>query len=75
MCQNDTRKCQLLCSVHRVLDGTEYYDKTANGRKIKRWRHPDPKLEKVLYKAGWIKHPSTIWKWKVHLIIIGYIDI
>ena len=52
---------QLLCSVHRVLDGTEYYDKTANGRKIKRWRHPDPKLEKVLYKAGWIKHPSTMW--------------
>ena len=52
---------QLLCSVHRVLDGTEYYDKTANGRKIKRWRHPDSKLEKVLYKAGWIKHPSTIW--------------
>ena len=52
---------QLLCSVHRVLDGDEYYDKTANGRKIKRWRHPDPQLEQILYKAGWIKHPSTIW--------------
>ena len=31
---------QLLCTVHRVSDGVEYYDKTAyNGRKIKRWKH------------------------------------
>ena len=28
---------QLLCTCHRVQDGTEYYDKTKNGRKIKRW--------------------------------------
>ena len=27
---------QLLCTVHRVSDGVEYYDKTANGRKIKK---------------------------------------
>ena len=26
---------QLMSTAHRVLDGTEYYDKTANGRKIK----------------------------------------
>ena len=25
---------QLLCTCHRVQDGTEYYGKTANGRKI-----------------------------------------
>ena len=25
---------QMLCTAHRVLDGTEYYGKTANGRKI-----------------------------------------
>ena len=52
---------QLLSTCHRVLDGTEYYDKTANGRKIKRWTHPNPNLEPLLYKAGWVKHPSTIW--------------
>ena len=52
---------QLLSTCHRVLDGTEYYDKTANGRKIKRWKHPNSNMESVLYKAGWIKHPSTLW--------------
>ena len=52
---------QLLSTCHRVQDGTEYYDKTKNGRKIKRWRHPNPNLEPLLYKAGWVKHPSTIW--------------
>ena len=31
---------QLLSTCHRVQDGTEYYGKTANGRKIKRWKHP-----------------------------------
>jgi len=36
---------QLLCTCHRVQDGTEWYDKTANGRKIKRWKHPNPNLE------------------------------
>ena len=52
---------QLLCTVHRVSDGVEYYDKTANGRKIKRWKHPNSNLETLLYKAGWLKHPSTEW--------------
>ena len=52
---------QLLCTVHRVSDGVEYYDKTANGRKIKRWKHPNSNYEKTLYKAGWLKHPSTEW--------------
>ena len=52
---------QLLSTCHRVQDGQEYYDKTKNGRKIKRWRHPNPHVEATLYKAGWIKHPSTIW--------------
>ena len=27
---------QLLSTCHRVQDGNEYYDKTANGSKIKR---------------------------------------
>ena len=52
---------QLLSTCHRVQDRIERYDKTANGLKIKRWRHPNPNLEPLLYKAGWVKHPSTIW--------------
>jgi len=53
--------CQMLSTAHRVQDGIEYYDKTANGRKIKRWRHPNPNLEPVLYKASHVRHPSTVW--------------
>lgn len=52
---------QLLSTAHRMLDGTEYYDQTANGRKIKRWRHPDAVLEDNLYKATHPNHPSAIW--------------
>ena len=43
---------QLLSTAHRVLDGEEYYDKTANGRKIKRWKHPT--LDNQLYKLSLI---------------------
>ena len=61
VCKMIVESAQLLSTVHRFYDGSEYTDKTVNGRRIKRWRHPDTKLEKVLYKAGWLKHPSTIW--------------
>ena len=40
---------QLLSTCHRVLDGKEYYDKTANGRRIKRWKMDDPRMESSLY--------------------------
>ena len=52
---------QMLSTAHRVLDGVEHYGKTANGRKIKRWLHPDSNLEKSLYLASHVKHPSTQW--------------
>ena len=43
--KHSTKMCieyaQLMSTAHRVLDGSEYYDKTANGRKIKRWRLDD----------------------------------
>lgn len=52
---------QLMSTAHRMLDGTEYYDLTASGRKIKRWRHPDAVLEDNLYKATHPNHPSAIW--------------
>ena len=50
---------QLMSTAHRTLDGEEYYGKTANGRKIKRWTHPT--LENELYKASHVNHPSNIW--------------
>ena len=52
---------QLMSTAHRVLDGVEYFDKTANGRKIKRWRMKDPKLEAGLMKASHVNHPSGVW--------------
>ena len=53
---------QLLSTAHRVLDGTMYMDKTANGRNIKRWRiEGDEVKEWGLYKASHINHPCGIW--------------
>ena len=52
---------QMLCTAKRVLDGTEYFDKTKNGRKIKRWRLDNSNEEATIYKAGWLGHPSTQW--------------
>jgi hypothetical protein len=50
---------QLLCTAHRVLDGDQWTDRTANGSRIKRWSHP--KLDDVLYKATHVNHPSAVW--------------
>ena len=52
---------QMLCTVKRVLDGKEYFDTTKNGRKIKRWKLDNPNEEAIIYKAGWLNHPSTQW--------------
>jgi hypothetical protein len=52
---------QLLSTAHRILDGSEYIDKTANGRNIKRWKLEDKELEPLLFKASHINHPSAKW--------------
>ena len=51
---------QLMSTAHRVLDGNEYTDLTANGRRIKRWRLFDDR-EQQLMKASHINHPSGVW--------------
>jgi len=51
---------QLLSTAHRILDGEEYFDLSANNRKIKRWRLSDDR-EQRLMKASHINHPSNIW--------------
>jgi hypothetical protein len=52
---------QLMSTAHRILDGKEYIDLTANGRKIKRWRMEDEQYENGLMKASHINHPSNVW--------------
>jgi len=52
---------QLLSTAHRVLDGKLYIDKTANNRSIKRWKLSSPMMERELYKATHINHPSAVW--------------
>lgn len=50
---------QMLSTAHRILDGTEYQDKTRNGRRIKRWKLNENNDN--FYKAVHANHPSTIW--------------
>jgi hypothetical protein len=57
---------QLLSTAHRILDGEEYTDLTANNRKIKRWRLHDDR-EQTLMKASHINHPSNVWARANHL--------
>ena len=52
---------QLMSTAHRVLDGEQYTDKTANNRSIQRWRMKDELSEHTLYKASHVNHPSAIW--------------
>ena len=53
---------QLLSTAHRVIDGVEYIDKTANGRSIKRWKlYTGDGKEQNLYKATHVNHPSAVW--------------
>ena len=66
---------QLLSTCHRVQDGTEWYDKTANGRRIKRWKHPNKNIDALLYKAGWVKHPTQYGYLNLLIIICGCINI
>jgi hypothetical protein len=51
---------QLMSTAHRLLDGTPYVDKTANGRSIQRWRLEEPN-EQIMMKASHINHPSAVW--------------
>ena len=51
---------QLLSTAHRMIDGDEWTDRTANGSKIKRWALPDDR-EHTLYKATHRNHPSAVW--------------
>lgn len=51
---------QLLSTAHRILDGTEYTDKSKTGRNVKRWRLPDHR-DTELYSATHVNHPCAVW--------------
>jgi hypothetical protein len=51
---------QLLCTCHRVVDGTHYID-TSSGRKLQKWSHPDSFMDEHLYKSQHFNHPCSLW--------------
>ena len=51
---------QMLSTAHRMLDGFAYFEKSSNGRNIRRWRLKDER-EWILYKAVHMNHPCTVW--------------
>ena len=52
---------QLLCTCHRVLDGEHTYKLSAAGRRLQTWIHPNPAMEKNLYKSQHFNHPCSLW--------------
>jgi len=53
---------QMLSTAHRVIAGTVEKRKSKSGRSmIRYYRHPDDKLESVLYKGVHYNHPCTQW--------------
>ena len=52
---------QILSTTHRLVDGTPWIGRSTTGRKVARYFHPDPVMNKELYKATHINHPSTWW--------------
>jgi hypothetical protein len=65
---------QMASTVHRVMDGNQYIEVTANNRKVKRWQHPNSQWDLLLCKAVMVNHPCTKWafeslhnyNWLVH---------
>jgi hypothetical protein len=56
---------QMLSTAHRMLDGyTERNLSKSGKRMVDHWIHPDPQMDKVLYKAVHFNHPCTVWSMK-----------
>lgn len=52
---------QLLCTAHRLLDGSRTQALTKTGRKTSVWGLPDPERDSLLYKATHANHPAAVW--------------
>lgn len=54
-------EAQMLCTAHRMLDGTlEMRPSKSGKRQVKYWSMPDDR-EGILYKAVHMGHPCTVW--------------
>ena len=62
ICKMIIESGQMLSTAHRVLDGTSYFGSSMSGlTTVKRYSHPDPEFDRLLYKVVHINHPSTVW--------------
>ena len=53
---------QMLSTAHRMLDGKHEKRPSISGKRmVDYWVHPNPNLEKTLYKAVHFTHPCTEW--------------
>lgn len=52
---------QLLCTAHRLLDGSRAAGVSASGRKQTTWVMPDESRERALYRATHANHPVAVW--------------
>lgn len=53
---------QMLSTAHRMLDGQFTRGPSKSGKTMsKKWVHPDPAMDSVLYKAVHMSHPCTVW--------------
>ena len=55
-----TESAQMLCTVHRMLDGKYEARRSKSGRKLDYWVLPDER-EELFYKPVHMNHPCTIW--------------
>ena len=47
---------QLLSTAHRMIDGEMYYSLSKNNRRIRRYKHPNKRLDENLMKACHFNH-------------------
>ena len=52
---------QLLSTAKRMIDGVKYQALSKTGRKVQRYRLPNPNEEATVYKAVHYHHPSAVW--------------
>jgi hypothetical protein len=53
---------QILCTTHRVVDGTETMTLSKSGnRRVKRWVFDDEIKDALMYASTHVNHPSVQW--------------
>lgn len=50
-----------LSTAHRLIDGVQWQGRNTHGQQVTRYFLKDPVLDRALYKATHINHPSAVW--------------